>query len=257
MKKNHTPGMQAHLKGILENEAPFDKTESVWIELSNICNYSYKHNLCPVSTYKEKVILPAKIVYDIIDTLGKYNFKGYIVFNLFGEPMLDPRLFVFLNRVQKFCPEGKSTVWTNCFYLTQTMLNELEEAGVYYLHMSAYSEKEFNRLMGFRTGIKRALIRRHIGEKGWADVLGHYDREYINEKWQKMHCFAPLHHITVVAQGDIILCCRDWKHEYCFGNLYKQSFEEIIKSKKVQETYERLIKGERFLEFCKRCKEVK
>ena len=35
----------------------------------------------------------------------------------------------------------------------------------------------------------------------------------------------------ILADGDVVFCCQDWKHQYVVGNLNKNSIIEIWNSK--------------------------
>jgi radical SAM protein with 4Fe4S-binding SPASM domain len=82
------------------------------------------------------------------------------------------------------------------------------------------------------------------------DRLKIYDREAILDD---NPCSAPLWAVAITCNGDVALCCYDWKRLTTFGNLNDKSLEEILSSDAVQETYKQLTTGNRFLDVCKRC----
>ena len=69
----------------------------------------------------------------------------------------------------------------------------------------------------------------------------------------KNYAYAPLTDITITVDGKIGLCCRDYKHSVSFADLNTMSAEEAFTQPALLDAYERLSKGDRFLEICKRC----
>ena len=108
----------------------FEHTSRISIELSNLCNYARIHKKCPLNLVETPVILPAKIVFDVLETLERYNFQGIIAFHTYNEPLIDPRLFQFIEFARKACPHSDIFILTNGYYLTQTLADELVDSGV-------------------------------------------------------------------------------------------------------------------------------
>lgn len=88
----------------LSESDPFKFTKRVSIELSNLCNYASIHKKCPINKIKSPIILSSKIVYSIFNTLKKFSFSGQIAFHTYNEPLIDPRLFKFIEVAKKSCP---------------------------------------------------------------------------------------------------------------------------------------------------------
>lgn len=220
-------------------------TKRVSIELSNLCNYSNIHKKCPLSHIREPVILPAKIVRDVIDTLAGQDFKGTIAFHTYNEPMNDPRLFSFIEYARKACPESHIYICTNGYYFSEVLAEEMVEAGVSEVHISAYSQSEYKRLSSIKMRVPCTVEFMKLDER-----LNLYDRE---ESDISGPCFAPLNEVIISREGSVSLCCLDWKRECTFGDLHEQSFKDVLKSGELHAVYERLSRGERFLHICKKC----
>ena len=189
--------------------------------------------------------MPAKIVFDILDFIAKYDFAGRIAFHNYNEPLIDPRLFKFVEYARSVCPNSDIYICTNGFYLTQTLANELVAAGVSSIHVSGYFRKEFDRLSKIQLNIPYEVEATRLD-----DTLKAYERPKNNSK---KPCFDPLNEILITREARMSLCCLDWRRLYSFGDLQEQTLEEIIKSRNVQTVYQRLSKGDRFLDICKRC----
>jgi hypothetical protein len=65
----------------------------------------------------------------------------------------------------------------------------------------------------------------------------------------------PLNHINIIYNGDVLLCCMDWKREIILGNVGKQSIYEIWHSKAYEDIrdviYNKKETNSNFL--CNRC----
>ena len=232
------------------NQDIFQNTKSVCIELSNLCNYANIHKKCPLYTLQSsKTILSSKIAHRVLATLKKYNFFGTILFSTYNEPLMDPRLFEFIRLAHYMNPKAGICIWTNGYYLNEMLVLELVEAGVTELHITAYSKIEKERFEKIQIPIPYNILY-FSSLSNMDDRLTLYKK---SEVFCSIPCSAPLKQIIITAKGEISLCCYDWKRQHCFGNLYKQSLEEILRNGQMQLVYNQLIKGERHLNLCKRC----
>jgi len=96
------------------------------------------------------------------------------------------------------------------------------------------------RISHFEKGISRA------GNVKNFPILSHNMMKQCNSIWtnEMMH---------ILFNGDVILCCMDWRREHVLGNLKEQTIKEIWTGKKYLEVRKQL-KGERPLELiCKHC----
>ena len=230
----------------VDEENIFQHTNRVSIELSNLCNYSTFHKKCPLSFEVNTRILPAKIVTGVLDILHKYHFKGTIAFHTFNEPLIDPRLFKFIEYAKNSCPDCSIYFSTNGFYLDQNLADELVECGLTRLHISAYSPKDYERLSKIKLPIpidlEKMVLLNIIPEL--------YQSPILNEKTP---CQAPLGEIIVTRDGQISLCCRDWQRRYILGDLNEETLEEILKKGNLQAIHSHLSQGNRLLNICRRC----
>lgn len=245
LKKNKSSEMHSLQKVEVEDENILKYTNRVSIELSNLCNYADIHKKCPLNLVTEPTILPAKIVYGVLDTLKHNDFQGIIAYHTYNEPLIDPRLFKFIEYTHDACPKSEIYICTNGFYLNQILLDELVDSGVSKIHVSAYSKSEFKRLSKLKSSISFDVEMMKLDDR-----LHLYETKENNTK---NPCYAPLNEIIIAREGCISLCCLDWQRLYTYGNLYEQTLEEVIRSGELHAVYKRLSKGERFLPICKKC----
>jgi radical SAM protein with 4Fe4S-binding SPASM domain len=220
-------------------------TNRISMELSNLCNYSMIHKKCPIHKINNPVILPSIIVYSVIETLKRYSFSGRIAFHTYNEPLIDPRLFKFIEIAKNSCPSCEIYICTNGYYLDQVMAEELANIGVSEINVSVYSDREMERLSKINVNIPFSTERMKLDDR-----LNFYES---SEKEKFEPCYAPLNEIIITRDGSISLCCLDWKRKYKFGDLHYQNLEEILREGHLHSLYSKLSKGERTLSLCRRC----
>jgi len=230
---------------MIHEENILKRTSRFSIELSNLCNLSVFHKKCPLHGVKVPKILSEKIVYRVLDVCQKYNFEGTIAYHTYNEPGIDPRLMLFIGKTRERLPKAEIMLQTNGFYLDQNLAEEYVNHGTNVIRVSAYTESEYERLKKIQLSIPYKVSPIILDERLQQDI-----RPELN---CTKPCYAPLNEIIVTHQGDISLCCLDWKREHVFGNLYTQELEDILMTEKFQLTYKNLSKGIRFLPICRKC----
>jgi radical SAM protein with 4Fe4S-binding SPASM domain len=217
----------------------------VSFELSNLCNYAHLHKKCPVSRYKDKKILETNIVYKVLDELAEYGFSGEIDFHRYNEPMIDKRLFDFIEYTNKILPNSRVSILTNGSLLNQSVLEKFEKYKIWLITVSSYTFKEHERLIKLKTVIPYKVYYSHLDDR--EDI---YNRAEINSA---LPCYATIRDITVNCYGDLSLCCLDWQNRFTFGNVSAKPLKEILNSTPFLEVHNDLFHGKRNLEICKRC----
>jgi len=229
------------------SENIFKYTYRVTFELSNLCNYADIHKKCPLNLETKQHILSTKIVYETIDCLSEFDFKGYVAFHRYNEPLIDSRLLDFIGYARKKCPQTDIYILTNGYNLTQKFLDTLVSFGVTLLEVTAYTVEEFERLSLLETNIPFRIVTSRFDNR-----LTIY--EYVNQDNSLIPCFCPLNDLIITRNGDLGLCHFDWKSQYSFGNLENQSLKELIINSDILNTFNDLSKGIRKYELCKNCK---
>jgi MoaA/NifB/PqqE/SkfB family radical SAM enzyme len=227
---------------------PFAKTERVVFELSNICNYASVHPQCPASLFKEKKVLRREVVRNVLELLGFHGYRGMVSFYGYSEPLIDPRLGLFIRMVKEVCPNARPTVTTNGFMLTQETLDELTAEGLAYARVSAYSKPEFDRISALKAAIPVSV--RMMGGTKWRRRIENYADP---KRGYNRPCHAPLVDIRITVEGKVGLCCVDYLSKHTFGDLRTESFDEIFFSGRLHALYGELVRGVRTLDLCQRC----
>jgi radical SAM protein with 4Fe4S-binding SPASM domain len=66
----------------------------------------------------------------------------------------------------------------------------------------------------------------------------------------------PYNWLHILSNGDIVLCCQDWKRETLCGNILQNKLQDILTSKRYNDIMQKSVgKKESDANFiCKRCK---
>ncbi|MBP7652814.1 SPASM domain-containing protein [Candidatus Dependentiae bacterium] len=221
------------------------QVKRVSFELSNMCNYSFIHKKCPTSKYKNKKILSSEIVYKTIDELKKINYSGVIAFHRYNEPLIDPRLFQFIEYVNKNIPLAKIFILSNGFYINQYIADKFFEYKIWILAASAYFPEEYQRLINLEVKIPYFVFWSELDER-----KSIYESEEFN---LNLECNAPILDVNICSDGRLGLCCMDWKGEYSFSDLSDKTLAEVLRSENVLKIHNALINKKRVLPICRRC----
>ena len=215
-------------------------------ELSNRCNYSHIHKECPTKPNADPIFLPTKIIKKVIQYLGSIEYQGEIYFNLYNDPMIDPRLFMLVDYVYWHSPFSWVHIFTNGWNLNQELTQELFNRGKVRITVSTYSDSEDERLQNMKCPGEFYFPRRM---KLDPEVLQLYDRESNCTS----PCLFPSIYPIINHKAELILCCRDWKYQHVFADLNEVSIQEALNCDLRKEICDELKNGIRSLDLCKRC----
>ena len=227
----------------------FNNIEGVGLMLSNLCNYAYLHSKCPAHCIREKEILSSETVKRIIDELAVRKFDGVLYFHIYNEPMNDPRLFLFIEYAKKEMPQCKVLVYSNGYYLNQVMINDLEEIGADILAVTGYGREEYKRLLALDVNIPYRIV--------WGDLderLDLYKASTDDGNREYEPCRTFITTVNIYSDGDVGICCLDYKHPYKLGNIMDNSLEKVLNHERVINIQKNLLNGNRCdLPICRHC----
>lgn len=240
---------------------PLEHTESVAFELSNSCSHAWLHKECPLSLEmaeaglnKEPRTLPIAIVRSALETMGEYGYHRQVAFHQYNEPLQDPRLFFLLMLTKKLCPEAEPYIVTNGYNLTPILTQELLDLGVWKIVVSPTGSEYAQEVL-----LKRvSVLQQAFGDDRIISSQDHQlDDRLLVYDIPRPHphqpCYAPLRQVVINRDGQVGLCCYDWKRQYTFGDLYEQKLDDILLSDKVLAIYEQLSRGRREYKLCGQC----
>ena len=199
----------------------FENISEVALMLSNLCNYAYIHKKCPASCIKQKEILSSEAVFGVFNDLEKIRFEGTICFHIYNEPLMDPRLFWFIDYIKNKMPNSNVKIYSNGYYLNEQMIEELQNIGVDILEVTGYGELEYNRLLDLRTHMAYSVLYGNLDDR--LDLYN--DRK---DAISVDPCKTYFTQVCIYSNGDVGLCCLDYQHPYNLPNIYRTSLKEAM-----------------------------
>jgi len=111
-------------------------TGRVTLQLSNLCNYTHLHNLCPTSVFKTKQILPKAVICDVVDSLAAAGFDvaKALAWHVYNDPLIDPRLAWLCEYARKRLPAIEIVLFTTRRLDREAVNRRVREAGLSALH---------------------------------------------------------------------------------------------------------------------------
>ncbi len=269
-----------------------DFPKSILIETSNRCQGQCL--FCPYSSIRKQektIYLDFSRYQEIINEIANYNIQRLTLFNN-NEPLLDQRIYDFIQYAYEKMPNLEITLSTNGRLLTRNTLLKLKKSGLTYLYISipTVNESEYQMIMGnnikkivsllncindkeiikmIRIAVPRTKFYNidELNDKLKKYLICSWDLEY-KESWNIDDSFSiisddekylgpcdrPLDQMVISSNGDVIICCRDWKYDNIVGNIYFDSVYNIWHSKKMK-NIQKLIIEQNYDEIacCKDC----
>ena len=226
-----------------------EHTRIVTFELSNFCPYAPMHKKCPLHKDLPPRTLPSTVVARTLEELYHMGFTGFVAFHNYSEPLADPRLFSFIDLTTSY--GMKPWIWSNGWNLTQQLLDELIEIHhIARITLTAYTANTFESLnYGLITPEITLCDPIHLDDRRF-----YYTIPY-REEYQGYPCIrgAPLDELIINSKGHVVLCCFDWKGEKVFGDLTKETLQDVFSRGDITEAYVSLQEGKRIFDLCRRC----
>lgn len=228
-----------------------DRLKMVAFEISNRCVYSHLHDRCPVDPKSDPVFLEMEIILHVLKYLGSLDYEGRLYFNIYNEPLCDPRLFTMLGMAEDLVPKAYVDIYTNGWNLNQYMLEELLKHGVKEINVSTYDYNEYDRLSVLKCpetydGHKVVY---NVNRTCLDDRMG----VYFNPEVHSGKCLGPFVYLFINHKGEVSLCCFDYRYTCTFGNLHESSIVEILNSEKRRWVCQNLECGIRIVPVCRKC----
>jgi len=232
-----------------------NRFNNIAFEISNQCNYSAIHPLCPNDPNAEPIFLETQIIMDVMSAIGP-DYQAQLYFSIYNEPLLDPRFFSLLDVSHIYLPKAYINLFTNGWNLNQWMLDELVKKRVKNFHVAAYSPKEFERLSKLEVSVEN--VNYNVVETNLDNRLEIYNRqeataERISELNLGECVWAPTSYLFITHKGEVALCCMDGHYTTTFGDLHTEKIEDIFASDRVKEVCSNMKVGKRELPICRQC----
>lgn len=256
------------------------KINHVQVQTISWCNRSC--SFCPSQKFPRKLELISLETYQrVLDELASLGFSGRFSPYLQGEPLLDRRLPKLVAMARQTLPQAKLLIQTNGDALTVEKGLALFEAGLHKLIINCYDNHEqASRMQDIAREIaRRQSDLRYIKSSFYRLIRPEYHgqisleiaiedktgwKEDTKENWAgnipgalkeplRKSCFRPFEQLYVHYNGNVVLCCCDWKGEVIFGNLLETSLLEVYSSPIATKYRENLAKKNRKMKLCEVC----
>lgn len=238
---------------------PFAAVQRVAFELSNRCVNAKEHLRCPAHTKlgDEPANLASRHVEHVLTTFQARipEFRGFVYFHLYNEPLADPRLIEFVRMARSTLPKALIQITTSGWNLDQVLLDELAAAGARAVRVSIYDKPTLERVKRLKVPANLNLIHDARAPEDWRGTL-RTDIPAVYEAPATVvgkRCRAPLRQLCIGYDGRILLCCQDWARTVTFGSLGQLTLDAILDQDSVAIAYTNLSRGVRLYDVCKRC----
>lgn len=252
----------------------------VQVQTINKCNRSCP--FCPSEKFPRKLNFMSLETYQLVlDELASLGFSGRFSPYLQGESLLDNRLPRLLSMARATLPRAKILIQTNGDALTVEKGLGLFAAGLHKMIINCYDDREqvsrikdtVREMAGRQPELRiikgrlARMVRPEPGPKirqeiaiddktwwheGTAENWAGNIPGALQKPWRKS-CVRPFNHLYVHYNGNVVLCCCDWKGEVVFGNLKDASLPEIY-SGPIPAMYRRnLAQKNRRMKLCEFC----
>ncbi len=237
-----------------------ERIQEVSIETITACNR--RCGYCPNSKYDRGLIQNRKTMDDalfvkVIDELAEIKTVKRVMPHLYGEPLLDNRLPVLISYIRKKLPEVRIELYTNGDFLMVSKYTVLIQAGVNHFVISEHGPEMRIRLaeiLKYReeNGTNGTTIDVRIYREG--GIL--YNRAGLIGSGgfsPNKTCNQPSYSVIIDYQGNVKLCCNDYRGAAIFGNLTGRNLIEIWNSERYTRIRKEVREGVFNLDMCRRC----
>lgn len=260
--------------------APKWQINHVQVQTISWCNRSCP--FCPSQKFPRKVEFMSLETYQrVLDELASIGFSGRFSPYLQGEPLLDKRLPELVAMARATLPRAKLLIQSNGDALTVEKGLALFEAGLHKMIINCYDDKDqLARVQNILRDLAAQRPDISVGKARFSHMVraeppGKIKLEIAIENktwWQadtaenwagnipgaltkplKKWCFRPFNQLFVHFNGNVVLCCCDWKGEVVFGNLMEASLLEIFHGPVATQYRENLAKKNRRMKLCEVC----
>lgn len=238
--------------------------------------------------------MSSEVVKRVIDELAELPIERFSLFNN-NEPLLDTRMIDFICYARKKMPDVRFTLSSNGKILTKELITAAITSGIdrFFISIPTLNPDAYEKIMGaklnkvldtlfsvpmeLRQNIRIAVPKTNyydpeqfqviLGETGIKSIV--WDME-ANSDWDELKaikeianlhynigCDRPLDQAIISANGDVLICCRDWQHDNCVGNVQVDTLTDIWKGEKMKELQKKMIDGRyEEIQMCRNCSRV-
>ncbi|BCN32544.1 radical SAM/SPASM domain-containing protein [Anaeromicropila herbilytica] len=238
------------------------KINTIEIETINRCNNDC--SFCPVNRNddtREYRKMDSELFYNLINQLEEQQYDGHLSLFSNNEPLIDVRIYEFLEYAYKKLPNATHILYTNGLILDEEKYNKIIKY-LDYLVIDNYSddltllpnvEAIVNNHKGDICNCKTAVLVRKktqiLSSRGGTAP----NRDVSNLRFSS-GCILPFMQMIIRPDGKVSKCCQDALGKTTIGDLSKISIQELWESNEYSEFRDSMIcKGRDSIELCSKC----
>ena len=234
----------------------------VEIETINKCNGEC--DFCPVNKYddpRELKIMDKELFYSIIQQLKELGYQGRVSLYSNNEPLLDKRIFEFVEYAKKELKKAHIALYSNTLLLDIDKFKKLVPyldtfvLDIYYSDEVKISDK-LKQVLEYcienkelQKKVKVQIIDRHAIRNN----RGGKSKNRKNVYALKTPCLHPFTQVIIRPDGKLSLCCNDGTADFTMGDLTKDKLIDIWRNDKYKEIRNKLKVGRHMIDKCKYC----
>lgn len=258
--RNLAPRIREHI-AYLEAQDQLPLFTQIHIETISRCNGGC--SFCPVNRFDDPrptERMKESLFRSIIDQLAAVEYTGLVYFQLNNEPLLDKRLYDFIDYARSRLPRAFLSVWTNGTALNLDKFRRLVTAldslvidnynddlvlnpPVQEIHDFCLANPEWGR--------KLRIKYRRENEMLDTRASGAPNRGYIETLASP--CLYPFKQINVRPDGKISLCCNDALGAMTLGDLSTASILDVWHGESYDNIRKILRDGRKGIDICEGC----
>ena len=265
-KRNERYYVNMLKSGFLDNLKGLTTIE---ICVTEIC--TRKCRFCPRSDSSvypnQKLFMSKNTILNIANKCLEDGFEGDFHFSGFGESFTHPEFFELTSIFRDKVPNNFILVTTNGDLLNEKIINNVIKRNFNKVVVSCYDGEEskhkfirlFEKNAFFNYDIRELWFKPNedvtslISRNGFNNRAGSVNVELSNDH-KSSQCFLPFYKLVIDWNGEVLLCCNDWKRAHKgFGNINKTSLKDIWYGEEFNKVRLNLIEGNRIGPACINC----
>ena len=195
--------------------------EVVELEVNSMCNRSCDY--CPVSVLPDvppvPKMMPDEVLERALEELVHIGFAGRVSYHFYNEPLARKDLERIVRRVRTALPDAFQLLYTNGDLLTDERQAALIDAGLDHTLVTRHEAGPYPERPDQTVQWAHELVLSN--RAGIVVDVAHLERSC------EQPCFAPTDMCIIGSNGDVLMCCDDANRTQVFGNLLRESLEEI------------------------------
>ena len=253
--------LSKELKSLMEQK-PFPLPTEIEIETRNRCNADC--DFCPINKNidpREFAKMDDELFYSIISQLKELNYSGYIACYSNNEPLLDKRIFDFVEHIKQELPNAKNFLFTNGILLNLEKFRHLMLYLDYLVIDNYYEDNEsinenIKEIAEYclkdkklQSKVKIQPINKHMIRTNRGGNAKNRKHTYRIQS----SCLWPFSQIVIRPTGQLSLCCNDALGSMTMGDLTKERLIDIWRGEKYMKLRRSLLETRQTVDLCAKC----